>query len=110
MNQTKPSALLDYHYWARNRVLDAVRPLPAEQLRPIAREQLRIHPCHARPHLRSRMDLVFALAGHLANSAGRAETYPDVTLSVRLARLEPKIRAYSSLGEDGLTLEFDYNS
>ena len=33
MNQQDLRTLLDYHYWARDRLLDALEPLAADQLR-----------------------------------------------------------------------------
>ena len=43
MNLQDLRTLLDYHYWARDRLLDAVAPLSSDEFHSRSRQQLQIH-------------------------------------------------------------------
>ena len=43
MNLQDLRTLLDYHYWARDRLLDALEPLTAEQFNRDLGQQLQVH-------------------------------------------------------------------
>jgi len=110
MNLTDLRLLVEYHYWARDRVLDAVRPLSAEQYgRSVENSFGSIHATLV--HIYAAEWIWYSRwLGTSPTALVRAETYPDVTsLEHTWRELEAKVRAYlESLGEDGLTREFNY--
>ena len=69
MNAQDLKTMLDYHYWARDRVLDAVAPLTPEQVQPGSRQQLQVHPRYVDAHLCGGMGVVLTMAGCLAHGA-----------------------------------------
>jgi len=110
MNATDLKTMLEYHYWARDRLLEAVEPLSAEQFDKdlgnsfkSVRETL-VHIYAAEWAWHSRWEGVSPTA--LLTSDG----LPDVA-SIRLAwsELEPKVRRFvDSLGDAGVDRVFDY--
>ena len=112
MNQHDVDTLLDYHYWARDRVLDAAQALSPEQfLRdlgssfPSVRDTL-VHTYGAEWvwHSRWRGTSPTALPG--------AAQFPDVA-SIRRnwSDLEVQVREFVvGLGDSGLTRSFQYKS
>ena len=110
MNFLTLSTLLDYHYWARDRVLDAAERLTSEQLTrdlgnsfPSVRDTL--------VHLFS-ADWIWCARweGESPQDVLDPTTFPDVA-SIRAAwtEHEQKVRAIlAQLGENGITRVIDY--
>jgi uncharacterized damage-inducible protein DinB len=103
-------ALLDYHYWARDRLLAAVEPLTAEQLTRDMGSSFRsihdtvVHIYAAEWVWHSRWTGVSPTT--LLDPAG----FPDVaTIRQRWAELEGQVRSFiESAGEAGLARVYDY--
>lgn len=105
-------ALLDYHYWARDRLLTALEPLTDEQLtRDMGSSFRSIHDTivhifaaewawHSRWH------------GVSPTALSQAGEFPDLTtLRARWTDLEQQVRAYvDAAGEDGLRRVYDHTS
>jgi len=110
MNLTDLRLLLEYHYWARDRVLDAVRVLSPDQYgRPVENSFASIHATLV--HVYAAEWIWYSRwVGESPKALVSAETYPDVpSLEQAWRELESKVRAYlESLGEVGLTREYDY--
>jgi uncharacterized damage-inducible protein DinB len=110
MNVQDLRTLLDYHYWARDRLLDAVEPLTPEQFSrridssfPSIRETL-VHLYGAEWIWRSRWD------GQSPSAMPDAAAFPDLE-SIRQAwRIEEqRVRAtLDRLGEDGILKPIEY--
>src|SRR5689334_20353663 len=110
MNLTDLRLLLEYHYWARDRVIEAVRALSAEQYdRPIENSFGSIHATLV--HVYATEWIWHARwTGESPKALVATETYPDVPSLERAWRdLETSVRAYvEALGEDGLARAYDY--
>ena len=101
--------LLNYHYWARDRVLDAVDPLPQEELTRDLRNSF--------GSIRDTLVHVYLAewAWHLrwqgqTPQRPSLDLFPDVA-SLRRAWLEheAKVRAFAeALGEEGISRVFQY--
>jgi uncharacterized damage-inducible protein DinB len=112
MNFQTLETLLDYHYWARDRILDAAERLTAEQLTrdlgnsfPSVRDTL--------VHLFS-ADWIWCARweGQSPQTMLDPETFPDVA-SIRAAWTdhEQKVRAIlTTLGENGITRTIEYKT
>jgi uncharacterized damage-inducible protein DinB len=112
MNFETLHTLLDYHYWARGRILDAAEPLTAEQFTrnlgnsfPSVRDTL--------VHLLS-ADWVWCARwqGEVPQAMLDPVTFPDVA-SIRAvwAEHEPKVRAVlDRFGENGTTRLIEYRT
>ena len=110
MNATDLKTMLDYHYWARDRLLEAADTLSAEQFNKdlgssfkSVRETL-VHVYAAEWAWHSRWEGVSPTA--LLTSDG----FPDVA-AIRSAwsELEPKVRRFvDQLGDAGVERVFDY--
>ena len=110
MNVQDLRTMLDYHYWARDRLLDALEPLTPEQLNHDAgssfkciRETL-VHIYAAEWAWYSRWQ------GNSPTALLPSDRFPDL-VSVRRAwsELEAKVRAFlDGLDEDGIARAFDY--
>jgi len=110
MTLTDLQTLVDYHYWARDRLLEAIEPLSAEQWRrdlgssfkSIHEKVAHIYAAEWAWHQRWQ--------GNSPTALFPAEKLPDVA-SVRRAwsELEAKVRAFlAGLGEAGITRVFEY--
>jgi uncharacterized damage-inducible protein DinB len=110
MNLQDLRTLLDYHYWARDRLLDALDPLTPEQFnrdlgssfRSIRETVVHIYAAEWAWHSRWQ--------GQSPTSLMTSDAFPDIT-AVRRAWTdhEQKMRAFlESLGEAGLTPVFEY--
>jgi len=110
MNLTDLRLLLEYHYWARDRVLEAVRPLSTEQYDRLVENSFgSIHATLV--HIYAAEWISYSRwIGESPKALVSAETYPDVpSLEQAWQELEVKVRAYlESLGEEGLTRLYDY--
>jgi uncharacterized damage-inducible protein DinB len=110
MNLQDLRTMLDYHYWARDRLLDALEPLSPDQitrdlgssfksiLETIAHTYAAEWAWHSRWH------------GHSPTALLPADQFPDLA-SVRAAwsQHEAKMRAFlDELGEDGVSRVFEY--
>jgi uncharacterized damage-inducible protein DinB len=112
MNFQELQTLLDYHYWARNRILDAVRSLSPEQylqdlessFRSIRDTLVHVYSAESIWFKRWKGD---SPAGMLAS-----EAYPDVdTLRAGWSTLEGEMRAFlRQLGESGIHREIEYKT
>jgi uncharacterized damage-inducible protein DinB len=110
MNLQDLRAMLDYHYWARDRLLDALDPLTADQLNrdlgssfKSIRETV-IHTYAAEWAWHSRWQ------GHSPTALLPADQFPDIA-AVRRAwsQHEGDMRAFlDGLGEDGVSRVFEY--
>jgi uncharacterized damage-inducible protein DinB len=110
VNHQDLRTLLDYHYWARDRVLDALEPLTPEQLtRDMGNSFKSIHETvahlyaaewawHERWHGRSPTALL------------PADQFPDLgSIRRQWSELEAKIRSYvDGLGDDGASRVIEY--
>jgi uncharacterized damage-inducible protein DinB len=110
MNHRDLQTLLDYHYWARDRVLDAAEKLTPEQFTrdlgssfKSVRDTL-VHAYSAEWAWQSRWRSV-SPTSHL-----KVDDYPDVpTIRVQWSDLETNIRGFfADLGEDGLARVIEY--
>ena len=112
MNLHTLDSLLDYHYWARDRILDAAERLSAEQLTrdlgnsfPSVRDTL-VHLFSAEWIWCARWE------GQSPQTMLDPETFPDVA-SIRAAWTdhEQKVRAIlTTLGENGITRTIEYKT
>ena len=110
MNQQDLRTLLDYHYWARDRLLDALEPLTAEQLtRDMGNSFKSIHETVA--HLYAAEWAWYERwHGHSPMALLPSDRFPDL-VSIRRAwsEHEGKMRGYvEGLGEDGGSRVIDY--
>jgi uncharacterized damage-inducible protein DinB len=110
VNQQDLRTLLDYHYWARDRVLDALEPLTPEQLtRDMGNSFKSIHETvahvyaaewawHERWHGRSPTALL------------PADQFPDLaSIRRQWSELEAKMRSYvDGLSDDGASRVIEY--
>jgi uncharacterized damage-inducible protein DinB len=104
------TTLLDYHYWARDRMLDALEPLTAEQynldlgssFKSIRETTVHIYAAEWAWHSR--------WVGQPPAAMLSSEPYPDVP-SIRLAWAahEAKMRSFvTGLGDQGISKVFEY--
>jgi uncharacterized damage-inducible protein DinB len=110
MNLHDLRTLLDYHYWARDRLLDAIDPLSPEQFNhdngssfKSIRETV-VHTYAAEWAWHARWE------GHSPTALLTSDAFPDAP-AIREAwrALETKMRAFvDDLGEEGITRVFDY--
>ena len=110
MTRAELTLLVDYHYWARDRVFTAVARLTPDQYVAGNRQQFPVRTRHARPHILGRLDLVSTLAGPVADGAHSTAT--DSPTSSRCAtrgfELEHEVRAHvASRDEAGLSAVID---
>jgi uncharacterized damage-inducible protein DinB len=102
--------LVDYHYWARNRLLEAIEPLSAEQWRRDLGSSFKsIHETVAHIYA-AEWAWHQRWQGNSPTALFPAEKLPDVA-SVRGAwsELEANVRAFlAGLGEAGITRVFEY--
>jgi uncharacterized damage-inducible protein DinB len=104
MNHAELKTLLDYHYWARNRILDAAGKLTAEQYNSDLSSSFR--------SIRETLVHVYSAefiwcerwSGQAPAGMLLASDYPDiVTLRSEWLKLENKMRTFlDGLGEDGI--------
>ena len=110
MNLQDLRTLLDYHYWARDRLLEAIEPLTAEQFnrdlgssfKSVRDTVVHIYGAEWAWHARWRGTPPTALLS--------GELFPDVG-AVRLAWAEHEIKMrdfLESLGEEGVARVFEY--
>jgi uncharacterized damage-inducible protein DinB len=102
--------LLDYHYWARDRALEAAGRLSEEQY---SRELGSSFPSvrHTLVHTYSAEWVWYSRwQGHSPTAPVSVDSFPDVaTLQSAWAELEAKVRSFlSELGDDGVTRQFEY--
>ena len=110
MNVRDLNSLLDYHYWARDRLLDALDPLTPEQFtrdmgnsfRSIRDTAAHIYAAEWAWHSRWLAQSPTALLP--------ADMFPDVaTLRTSWNDLESKVRAFfANRGEDGINQVIEY--
>jgi uncharacterized damage-inducible protein DinB len=110
MNLADVRTLLDYHYWARDRVLEAVEPLAPEQwtrdmgssFRSIHETLVHVYSAEWAWHSR--------WTGHSPTAHIAASDYPDVTALRRAwSEQESKVRQFvEGLGDEGLTRVCEY--
>jgi uncharacterized damage-inducible protein DinB len=102
--------LVDYHYWARDRLLEAIEPLSAEQWRRDLGSSFKsIHETVAHIYA-AEWAWHQRWQGNSPTALFPAEKLPDVA-SVRGAwsELEANVRAFlAGLGEAGITRVFEY--
>jgi uncharacterized damage-inducible protein DinB len=110
VNQQDLRTLLDYHYWARDRLLDALEPLTAEQLtRDMGNSFKSIHETVAHVYA-AEWAWYERWQGHSPTALLPSDRFPDLA-SIRRTWVEheAKMRAYvESLGEDGGSRVIDY--
>ena len=110
MNLQDLRTLLDYHYWARDRLLEAIDPLTPEQFnrdlgssfKSVRETVVHIYAAEWAWHAR--------WTGESPASLMKSDPFPDVA-AVRRAWMEHevKMRAFvEDLGEAGLTRAFEY--
>ncbi len=110
MNLAYLQTLLDYHYWARDIILDAVTELPRETFtRPVESSFRSVRDTVA--HIYA-ADLVWYTrwVGQSPGSLTEYDQFPDVT-SIRTAwkALESNVRQFViDLGEAGVSRTFEY--
>jgi uncharacterized damage-inducible protein DinB len=110
MNLQDLRAMLDYHYWARDRLLDALEPLTPDQLNRDMGSSFKsirdtiVHTYAAEWAWHSRWQ------GNSPTALLPADQFPDVA-AVRRAwsQHEAEMRAFlDALGEDGVSRVFEY--
>ena len=74
MNHADLRLLVDYNYWARDRVLAGRQPSHPRAVHARPRQQLQVRARHARAHVLGRVGLAHALAGRVADDADFAAT------------------------------------
>ena len=102
--------MLDYHYWARDRLLGALEPLTPEQLNHDAGSSFR--------SIRETLVHIYAAEwawysrwqGNSPTALLPSDQFPDLESVRRVwSELEAKMRAFlEGLGEDGIARAFDY--
>ena len=105
MNLQDLQTLLDYHYWARDRLLEAIEPLTPEQYTPRSRQQLQIHSRNGHAHLRRRMGVALAVAGRIADGVAAGRSVPGCRGDPRRPGPRTKRRCapfLDDLGDDGV--------
>jgi uncharacterized damage-inducible protein DinB len=110
MNLAYLQTLLDYHYWARDIVLDAVNELPREQfLRPLESSFRSVRDSVA--HIYA-ADWIWYTRwiGQAPTSLIAYDQFPDATSIRKVWKdLESNVRqVVDNLGEDGINKAFDY--
>ena len=110
MNLSDLRLLLDYHYWARDRVLDAASTLTPEQFTRDLGSSFR--------SVRDTLAHVYAAEwawcqrwhGTSPTALLPADQFPDVpTLRTAWTELEPRVRGFvEGLGDQGIDRVFDY--
>jgi uncharacterized damage-inducible protein DinB len=110
VNRRDVSLLVDYHYWARDRMLEAVDRLTAEQYtRDLGNSFRSVHDTLV--HLYSAEWVWYTRwQGHSPTALLSAETFPDLAaLRAAWGDMEGKVRAFvGGLGEDGLARVIEY--
>jgi uncharacterized damage-inducible protein DinB len=110
MTLTDLQTLVEYHYWARDRLLEAIEPLSAEQWRRDLGSSFKsIHETVAHIYA-AEWAWHQRWQGNSPTALFPAEKLPDVA-SVRGAwsELEANVRAFlAGLGEAGITRVFEY--
>jgi uncharacterized damage-inducible protein DinB len=110
MNLQDLRTLLDYHYWARDRLLEAIAPLAPEQFNRDTGSSFKsiretvVHTYAAEWAWHARWQ------GNSPTALLASDEFPDVA-AVRAAwtALEAKMRVFlDDLGESGITRVFDY--
>ena len=110
MNQQDLRTLLDYHYWARDRLLDALEPLTAEQLtRDMGNSFKSIHETVAHVYA-AEWAWYERWQGRSPTALLPSDRFPDLASIRRTwSEHEAKMRAYvEGLGEDGGSRVIDY--
>lgn len=102
--------LLDYHYWARDRILDALLPLPAEQFTHSMNSSFK--------SVRDTVAHMFAAelvwysrwCGDSPKGLVSGDRFPDVaSLRSAWSDLERDVRAFvNKLGPEGMSRRFEY--
>ena len=93
MTREDAITLLDYHYWARDRMLDAVDVLTPGAVHEGSGEQLQLGARDGRAHLWRRMELVLAVGGNSPTGFPDAAAFPDVaTIRAAWKSQEQKVR------------------
>ena len=110
MNLADLRVLLDYHYWARDRLLEAVEPLTPDQLTRDLGNSFR--------SIRDTVAHIYAAEwawhsrwlGHSPTALLPPDMFPDVAVIRQTwMDLEAKVRALlDSLGEDGINRVIEY--
>jgi uncharacterized damage-inducible protein DinB len=110
MNVTELQTLLDYHYWARDRVLDAAAPLNAEQFTRDLGSSFR--------SVRDTLAHLYAAEwawcsrwnGHSPTALPSGDPFPDVAaLRAKWKELERDVRqVVERLGPEGIDRLMDY--
>jgi len=110
VNQQDLQTLIDYHYWARDRLFDALEPLTAEQLaRDMGNSFKSIHDTVAHVYA-AEWAWYERWHGNSPTALLPADRFPDLA-SIRRAwsEQETKMRAYvDGLGEDGGSRVIEY--
>jgi uncharacterized damage-inducible protein DinB len=110
MDLTDLCTLLDYHYWARDIILDAVTPLTPEQFtRQVESSFKSVRDTVAHTYAADRIWYA-RWVGEAPSSLIAYDTFPDVG-SIRKAwvDLEGKVRRFvEDLGEAGVSRVFEY--
>ena len=110
MNQQDLRTLLDYHYWARDRLLDALEPLTADQLtRDMGNSFKSIHETVAHVYA-AEWAWHERWHGHSPTALLSSDQFPDLASIRRTwSELEAKMRGFvEGLGEDGGSRVIDY--
>lgn len=112
MTATDLTLLLDYHYWARDRLLDAASTLqPDALLRDMGNSFRSVRDTLV--HIYGAEWVWYARwQGQSPTALPDAAAFPDVaTLRAAWTALEAQVRAFvADLGEDGIAREFRYAS
>lgn len=110
MNLQDLRTLLEYHYWARDRLLDAIEALDSEQFtRDLGSSFKSIRDTVAHTYA-AEWAWHSRWQGHSPTALLPADQFPDVA-SIRAAwsAHEAKVRAFlDELGDSGITRVFDY--
>lgn len=110
MNLQDLDTLLDYHYWARDRMLDALEPLTAEQFtRDLGSSFTSIRDTVAHIYA-AEWAWYRRWQGESPTALLPADLFPDVAAIRRQwSELEAKVRAFlGSLGDEGITRIIEY--
>lgn len=110
MNSTDLKTLLDYHYWARDRLLAAVEPLTPEQFTRDLGNSFRSVRETLAHIVAAEWAWLSRWQGHSPTALAQAGEFPGLAaIRRKWSGLEPEVRGFlERLGDEGIQKVFEY--